>query len=400
MITPYAQILQGDARKVLESLPSHLADCGMTSPPFWGLRDYETEDVIWDGRPDCIHHWVVTQRRLHNGRGDAQKRALYRDQKPIPDKVISHATCIKCGAWKGCLGLEPTPDLYIKHLCDVFDEFGRVLKPTGTLFVNIADTYVRKGLAQIPARFEIEMVKRGWIMRNPPIIWHKLNCAPENVKDRFTRNYELVYFFSRSRRHYFKQQLEPLAESSEKHAQYGWNFDRADNGNGIHVEMGERFCPREGRNRRSVWGFATARCKENHFATYPEDLCEIPIDAGCPKWVCNRCGKPRQPIYRRTGDHVHYGSSGSKTGLHIGVSPTSSLLTKKVMKREFAGLTDCGCNADFSLGTVIDPFCGTATTGVVALRQGKNFIGIELNPEYVRMGEKRLGVAPMVSMAA
>ncbi|MHC1769082.1 MAG: site-specific DNA-methyltransferase [Verrucomicrobiia bacterium] len=402
MNPPYAKILTGDARQELRSLPDNFVDCVMTSPPFWGLRDYEVEDVIWDGRPDCAHQWIVTQRRLHSGRGDAQKRALYRDQEPIPDKQISHATCVKCGAWKGSLGLEPTPDLYVKHLCDVFDEVFRVTKPTGTLWVNIGDTYVRKALTQIPARFAIEMVRRGWIMRNS-IVWHKPNCAPESAKDRFTRDYEFLYFFTKSERYFFKQQRGVLKESSKKRAEYGWDSDRANNGNGVHVsKMGERFCPSDGPNMRSVWKFATARCKRNHFASYPEELCEIPIAAGCPNWVCNRCGKPRMEIRVkvknvRQSDRDALKARKPKLGSRIKEINTCSGLIEQY---RVAGLTDCRCNADFSPGTVLDPFCGTSTTGVVALRQGKNFIGIELNPDYVKMSEERLGIASMVSIAA
>ena len=103
---------------------------------------------------------------MHNGRGDAQKGAKYSEQEPIPDKIISHATCLKCGAWKGPLGWEPTPEFFIKHLCDIFDEVKRVLAAHGGCWVNLGDTYAGKSLCQIPYRFAIEMSNRGWFHRN------------------------------------------------------------------------------------------------------------------------------------------------------------------------------------------------------------------------------------------
>ena len=210
------KIIQGDAREVLETFSAESVDMCITSPPYWGLRDYDVNELIWGSEKDC----------KHKGYGNFKR-----------------GFCRKCGAWKGQLGLEPTFDLYIKHLCDIFDGVKRVLKKTGTCWVNIGDSYlgsnqgygttkrntntgfqdVRKGyfaaskqktplsnyklkakcLAMVPFRFALEMVNRGWILRNV-IIWHKPNCMPCSVKDRFTIDFEYLFFFSKSKKYYFK----------------------------------------------------------------------------------------------------------------------------------------------------------------------------------------------------
>jgi DNA modification methylase len=298
IVAPRDQVLRGDALAVLRTLPPNSVDCCMTSPPYWALRDYGVE---------------------------------------------------------GQLGLETTPQEYIARLCDVFDEVKRVLKPTGTCWVNLGDCYSNSGkggnqgmyagehpnygiptkvkslppksLAQIPSRFGLEMADRGWILRNE-IIWHKPNCMPSSVKDRFTVDFEKLFFFAKTTKYHFEQQLEPLAQSSKSRAKYGWNCDRANNQDGVHIDedrYGSRFCNPRGRNKRCVWSITTKGFKGAHFATYPEQLCETPIKAGCP--------------------------------------------------------------VD---GIVLDPFAGTGTTLVVAKRLGRNYIGCELNPDYCRIIDQRL----------
>ena len=297
------KILQGDSLEVLKTLPSESINCCVTSPPYWALRDYGVE---------------------------------------------------------GQLGLEPNFNDYINKLCDIFDEVKRVLRKDGTLWVNIGDTYSStrwtnssgtsfmsknnsnniygekfikntnlqdKSLCNIPARFSIEMQNRGWILRNV-IIWYKPNCMPSSVKDRFTVDFEYVYFFVKSKKYWFERQLEPVTETSLNRANYGWNCDRpsTQSNNGIHTnKMGKRFVNEEGRNKRCVWRVTTKPYKEAHFATYPKELIEPMIKAGCP-----------------------------------------------------------------INGLVLDPFFGSGTTGLVALEQNKKFIGIELNPKYIDIANKRL----------
>lgn len=269
------RIICGDALRVLRSLPEACVQMAITSPPYWCLRDYQVA---------------------------------------------------------GQLGLEPTYDEYVTKLCDVFDEVKRVLKPDGTCWVNLADSYSgdgsaqkrpkmltpkrqrlhtpipsvphsdipRKSLCLIPSRFAIEMVRRGWLLRNV-LIWQKPNVVPESVKDRFTTNFEYLFFFAKSRFYHFEQQFEPAT-------------DRGTLRRGHYK-----------RNKRCVWTIPTKGFSGNHFAVYPEALIETPIRACCPKG-----------------------------------------------------------------GVVLDPFIGTGMTAVTAQRLGRRWIGIELNPEYVALANQRL----------
>jgi site-specific DNA-methyltransferase (adenine-specific) len=184
-----------------------------------------------------------------------------------------------------------------------------------------------KSLLGIPERLCIALTDKGWIRRNT-VIWHKRNCLPSSVKDRFTNDFEYFYFFTKSPKYYFKQQFEPVKQQSISRSKYKWNCDRSSvqDVNGKHFEeMGERFVHPEGRNKRTVWKISTHSFKEAHFATFPERLIETPIDACCPMG-----------------------------------------------------------------GIVLDPFMGSGTVAKVAIRQGKAFIGIELNPEYIKIAEKRI----------
>jgi len=293
------KIYQGDSLEVLRTFEDGGIDMCMTSPPYWGLRNYNIE---------------------------------------------------------GQLGLEKTFEEYITKLCDIFDEVKRVLKDTGSCWVNLGDTYNNsswgkpdkfdkkiynlnrmecgrggmrgypdKCLCQIPQRFSIEMTNRGWILRNV-IIWHKPNCMPSSVKDRFTIDFEYLFFFAKSRKYYFETQLEPLAKSSliDPRLDRGREEHIGKSAKGIY-STNATVINSEGRNKRCVWRITTKPFSESHFATYPEALCETPIRAGCPEG-----------------------------------------------------------------GIVLDMFFGAGTTGLVALKQNKKFIGIELNPEYIDIAKKRL----------
>jgi len=387
------KIIQGDCLEKLKELESESVNCCMTSPPYWALRDYGVDKQ---------------------------------------------------------LGLEPTFQEYINKLCDIFDEVKRVLRKDGTCWVNIGDTYNShstgkgnvggiekenkpildiqagnnktidlqdKSLCNIPARFSIEMQNRGWILRNV-IIWYKPNCMPISVTDRFTVDFEYLYFFVKSKKYWFEQQTEKQQNVSIKRAKYK-SFNRSSKLNGNHAGMNinnfnsylERISKEKEpmRNKRAVWTITTKPFSEAHFAVYPEELCETPIKAGCPEFVCNNCGKAREII-----EEIDYGnkpkySDWLKTnneGKYKGIQP---MTTKGyggeifAYRKEIWGidahygnipkkrkLTDCGCNAGFSGGIVLDPFFGAGTTGIVALKQNKKFIGIELNPEYIKIIEDRL----------
>jgi len=266
------QIICGDCLEVLKTMPDGFVDMAITSPPYWNLRDYNVE---------------------------------------------------------GQLGLEKTFQEYIGKLCDIFDEVKRVLKDEGTCWVNMGDTYggnqdrsnqrvsgdhprncscsfcrlkrpkqscdiPDKCLTQIPSRFSIEMCNRGWILRNV-IIWHKPNCMPSSVKDRFTVDFEYLFFFSKQKKYYFERQLEQYTEPMNR---WGGEELKAkgestwDEGTGQKSYRDRNMRPNpQGRNKRCVWTITTKPYKEAHFAVYPEGLIETPIKAGCPEKICKNCGK-------------------------------------------------------------------------------------------------------------
>jgi site-specific DNA-methyltransferase (adenine-specific) len=256
----------GNCLDLLKEMPDESIDVVVTSPPYWALRDYGSEPVVWGGDPGCTHSWEDHTEPARGGVGETANVGANKDGEA---NNRGHPTttqyCTKCGAWRGQLGLEPSPYEYIDHLITIFDEVKRVLKPTGACWVNIGDTYstfsnaglhgnldnpksadglevgnnLKKNIArygfpsktliQIPSRFAIAMTDRGWILRNE-IIWQKANCMPTSVKDRFTVDFEKFYFFTKSPKYYFKQVKEPLAPVSIERAKYGFKTNKANIG--------------------------------------------------------------------------------------------------------------------------------------------------------------------------
>jgi DNA modification methylase len=229
---PNVTIYQGHALDVLKGISAESVDCVMTSPPYWGLRTYKTEPQIW-GENHCEHEFVSdkSQTRIHKGWSTGTRTVSADSPSANYDhfgKAEQGNFCLKCHAWRGELGLEPTIELYISHLVQIFDEVKRVLKKTGTCWVNIDDSYwstaqgtfnapqkiagesageyanfrpkggQAKSLCLIPSRFALAMVEHGWILRND-IVWYKSNPMPESVKDRFTGTWEHLFFFVKSK---------------------------------------------------------------------------------------------------------------------------------------------------------------------------------------------------------
>lgn len=497
------KIICGDALEALKKIPSGSVNCCVCSPPFWGLRDYGVEPVIWDGDKDCKHEFDDIQ-RYNPTRGKRDGKGIYKDPKweakGALKKEVESNFCLKCGSWKGSLGLEPTFDLYIKHLCQIFDEIKRVLRKDGTCWVNLGDSYggsgnrsghtletsnlnrltigygatggnqkatkgYEKSLLDIPHRFSIEMTNRGWAKRNT-IIWWKPNCMPSSANDRFTVDFEYLFFFTKNNKVLFwinEKTLEcvdkkPLGTKGKEGIDWEWRligknyenyntkissedaekynslkarkyrkkewkkvsfwkghdywfeqqFDKAKTnlpivkkktcGHGSVRPINEPdpwgsmgYSLNGNRNKRCVWIIPTQPFPEAHFAVYPEGLIEIPIKAGCPEYICKKCRKARVKIYKDTGEYEICGGNNSITAEQIQkVSPTSTLLTGKRKIRKEIGYTDCGCNAGFEGGIVLDPFMGAGTTALVALKQRKKFIGIEKKQEYIDMANRRI----------
>jgi DNA modification methylase len=442
-------IYNGHVLDVLRKWPDGCINTVVTSPPYWALRDYSIPPVIWDELTeyvDCKHEFVIhAEPRRKMTPGDIPSESSIIGDKYLGEnyKVLRPSEgsdfCTGCGAWRGSLGLEPTPELFVKHLCDIFDEIKRVLRDDGTIWVNLGDTFggsggagnqyekfsrekgqkmvkyegtrsrvPAKSLVMIPQRFALEMIRRGWILRNT-IIWHKNNPMPSSARDRFTIDFEYVYFFSKKPRYYFEQQFEALKEGSLEKAQRdlelrkkrGGNLFRKESykntmnkeGDGFGINSGKYLesiveSMKLGRNKRAVWTINTKSYKEAHFATYPPELCNTPISAGCPEFVCTKCGLARERIFKN-GDII---STGGGYELHAGSINKRTGIKEKLIQREklHAGYTSCGCNAPFKPGIVLDPFMGSGTTAEVAESLGRDWVGIEINPEYIGLAWKRI----------
>lgn len=421
-----------DVLKGLRKLPDESIDMVLTSPPYWSLRDYgKSTDVIWGGDPKCKHKFAdkVTLKKTSG----ESKTALVPKNKGIRAFTYTSKFCNKCGAWKGQLGLEPTIDLFIEHLVQIFDEVYRVLKKTGTCWVNFGDTYYTKSgncyskdnisskdhikatglhkthqlrgngelppksLSLIPFRFALAMTKRGWTIRNV-IIWHKPNCLPASAKDRFTVDFEYLFFFSKQKKYYFEKQLEPLQKASIKRSKYPHNshpdspYKKQCDG----ADM-KRFVNLQGRNKRCVWKIAPKPLREAHFAVFPETLCEVPIKAGCPKEVCKKCGMPRLVLnsnYNPDAFNIRVRDAKNNKIKHTdrkaSKKETDGYKEGYVSKKISKNILGCNCNAGYKPGIVLDPFMGSGTTGLVAKKLGRNYIGFELNPKYIKIAKKRL----------
>jgi len=263
------KIIHGDALSVLKKSPANFVDMVMTSPPYWGLRNYGASACrIWDGNPECRHEWVeskVYYSKPHHGIGSKTMAIPSVTMDALKSKTPQSMFCRKCGAWYGQLGLEPSPDMYVNHLMQIFREIKRVLKPTGSFYLNMGDTYAgsncgshdrtnksknftnrkqyrvkyekaapqahtkipRKSLSMIPERVALAMIEDGWILRNK-IIWHKPNPMPSSVKDRLTNTWEYLFHFVKNQKYYYDLDAirEPHKTASIERTKRKWDGHR------------------------------------------------------------------------------------------------------------------------------------------------------------------------------
>jgi DNA modification methylase len=333
-------IIQGDALIELRKLPSESVHCCVTSPPYWGLRDYGTAN--WEGGDDsCDHlnHASVPKGTADSHSPDQQSRLGML-------KPYAHA-CGKCGAKRldAQLGLEKTPAEYVAKMVEIFREVRRVLRKDGTLWLNLGDSYCNAGssrngegldgkqrggakgeelgyqkrdpryalrkqgikhkdLIGIPWRVAFALQADGWYLRSD-IIWAKPNPMPESVTDRCTKAHEYVFLLTKSANYFYDADAIKEKGCDEPGTHRGGSLVKAAK-NGIEDELISQRCHRGkfetllstgNRNKRSVWTVATAPYPEAHFATYPPDLIKPCILAGTSaKGCCERCGAPWERI--------------------------------------------------------------------------------------------------------
>lgn len=322
---PRRQILVGDALARLAELHSATIDCCITSPPYYLLRDY--------GVP-------------------------------------------------GQFGLEDNVRAWVDNLLAVLTEVGRVLKPTGSLWLNLGDSYSRaerygappKSLMLAPERLVLALIESGWVLRNK-VIWSKPNPMPHSVVDRLNTSYEPLYFLVRSPRYHFA--LDEIREphrstrspSRVRPGKYSttdrtWAGPLAGKNDGlIRTQAEGRSGHPLGRNPGDVWTLATGGYRGAHFATFPERLLTRPLLASCPERICDACGTPwkRAQVTSDSG-RCHLGD------LQPG----------------------CGCLGSWTPGVVLDPFFGADTVGVAAEALDRDWVGIELKPEYAELARQRI----------
>ena len=368
----------------------------VTSPPYWGLRDYKTDPILWDADPECEHEWGDTL--PHGRRGNRGVSGTGGNKHPTCDHAGVGAGsggggefCQGCGAWRGQLGLEPTPELYVEHLVQVFQETWRVLRPDGTVWLNIGDCFQTtsgggqqtaqtntgagmacprigvgklvgvkgKDLIGIPWMVAFALRNAGWYLRSD-IIWAKANCMPESVQDRPTRSHEYVFLLTKNPRYFCDMYAvrEPVAVEGrssgnvQRKVADGGEWSRTNSHLGFAVPWEDDGT---GKNRRSVWNINVRPYAGAHFAVMPPDLADICVKAGTAAYgCCAACGTP----WHRVSDKWEPG---------------------------------CSCEgAERKPCVVLDPFSGSGTTGVMAMKYGQNYIGLDLNPEYLELAKARL----------
>lgn len=421
------QIHRGNCIDVMQKIPDESVDCVITSPPYWQLRHYEgIHDYIWGGDKECEHEFDMKSQKnpLDRGGKGQFEAGIAANMGKSASLPFNAGFCTKCGAWKGQLGLEPKFEMFLEHLYMIMDEVWRILKPTGTAWVNLGDTYSRTGgqsraqpnalvgnqkkgvskglchgvngisdkcLLLIPHRFAIGCIDRGWVMRND-IIWAKPNGMPESASDRFTKKHEFIFFMTKNKRYYFnldgikdatrnwqadyRRVVADYTGGGKKHMQGGTSSFTSNNLEAVKERL------QMGKNPGTVsdfWRITTKPSSSKHYATFNFKLIEKPIVAGCPEFVCKKCGKPRENIY---GKQEQFDKQVTET--------VRVLVDDKGSTKEVIGKTSCGCNAGFEGGIVLDPFVGTGTTLVRALQLNRRVIGIDGSDDYAQIAERNI----------
>ena len=376
-------IYAGDCMESLKKLEDQSINTCITSPPYWGLRDYNGE--------------------------------------------------------KKQLGLEDTPEEFVDNLVKVFREVKRVLRDDGTVWLNLGDSYARTGgdsskkgrhwdhrknnpntghnryakdiglkqkdLVGIPWRVAFALQQDGWYLRQD-IIWHKPNPMPESVQDRCTKAHEYIFLLSKSQKYYFDNEAIkedskfPEGPNSAHNIRKGADDPKMRTRTGLH-QIGAI----EKKNKRSVWTVTTKPFAGAHFATFPMDLIEPCVLASCPEKICVDCGKPYERVLKnietkpiknikkknnRKQFESSMGGGGTSFKGHSGYFKSDG--TPIVKPKIDLGLQkQCDCKTDETkAGTVLDPFAGSGTTGIVAVGHNRNAVLCELNEEYIELAKKRI----------
>jgi len=346
-----AKVIIGNVINAINNIETASVQTVITSPPYWGLRDYGTATWI-GGDESCTH-----RRDSKKSNKTITGHKNFTEMLGVGDAIYK-SNCLRCGAVRedNQIGLEETPEQYVENMVSVFREIKRVLKDDGTVWLNIGDSYSGSGkvpagnlgkahdernmehkhsaivpnglkakdLVGIPWRLAFALQADGWYLRQD-IIWHKPNPMPESVTDRCTKSHEYVFLLSKSRNYYFDNEAIKEPSVTRDNTNRDRDTTKLNNTPGRSRMAGLKTNNYEMRNKRDVWSIATKPFGKAHFAVMPEALVEPCVLAGSA-----------------VGD------------------------------------------------TVFDPFTGSGTVGIVALRHNRNFVGTELNPEYAEMAVDRI----------
>jgi DNA modification methylase len=448
------KLLAGDCRDVLATLPANSVHCCVTSPPYYGLRDYGTAQ--WDGGDAWCDHRAANARNDVSPERLAERAAQFGTGTGAGSKVNAmqfRAVCGKCGATRvdRQIGLEATPEAYLATMVGVFREVRRVLRVDGTCWVNMGDSYATssgagaaqprerdlpnaptgwasrnaptvqrtamgdykpKDLLMMPARLALALQADGWWLRSD-IIWSKLNPMPESVTDRPTSAHEHVFLLSKSARYYYDADAVREEQSEGTHERFGKNpapssrRKVSEAGSGIKnndsfdAAMKSMILP-NGRNMRNVWTIATAPYSEAHFATFPPALAERCIKAGTSeRGCCSQCGKPWERTTER-GGLVPTRKNHDLRAYGVVVDAPDAMDQGRNRARDghranmayetttTGWRADCDHEAPVVPCAVLDPFAGAGTTLLVADRLQRDAIGVELNVAYTEMAMERV----------
>jgi DNA modification methylase len=338
----------GDVYDVLPELPESSVHMCMTSPPYFGLRDYGEEDQI---------------------------------------------------------GLEESLDDYIENLVRVGDELRRVLRPDGSWWLNLGDSYAGdKNKMLVPHRVAIALQDTGWTVRND-VTWVKPNPMPSSVKDRLNTTTEQVFHLTPEPDYWYDLDAirEPHAERSIERMDEGpVNADTE--GRGTNDDLNpDQLCDPAGKNPGDVFEVTTKPFADAHFAVYPPELVEKPLKATCPPTVCAACGSPyEREVERETiedagrSDDSQYVESGTReekdAHRQLGGNYQKELENRDVEMKGWQQTCDCDTDAT-EPGIALDPFAGAGTTLLKAKELQRRFVGIELNAEYADMARERIGLS-------
>ena len=447
-IMPSAVIYRGHVTDALRAMPDQSVQCIITSPPYWGLRDYKCEPIIWGGDTECDHRWgpeLIREMDVRTRAGGTQNSAfgsVPSHRNTIAPSLASRgAFCSTCSAWRGALGLEPTPEMFVEHLVIILREACSVLRNDGVLFLNIGDSYSSgamtgasgpnsimtaglrpKNLIGIPWMLAFALRADGWYLRSD-IIWAKGisfcesysgSAMPESITDRPTKGHEYVFMLTKSERYFWDIEAAKERSPSDVSAVASKTEDTECDG---------------ARNIRSVWAINPVGF-DGEFCTACRRFFDGPLmnlirvvkrgisskhDRGGE--VGHRSGSfgsgpSPEDVNPQAERDIHICPCGASDAWlsHFAPFPEDLVLPMvKAATSEIGCCVACGapwerantetigwrptctCGVNrFKPSVVLDPFTGAGTTAMVSLKLGRSFIGAELNSDYADMAAARV----------